>query len=70
MDGQVEHGDILTQSALLEHLTSKWTPILLVQLSANPVTFGKLRRVIPKISQRMLTHTLRNLENEGMVTPV
>jgi DNA-binding HxlR family transcriptional regulator len=67
MDGQEEHSDVLSQSTLLKHLTSKWTPLLLVQLSDNPVTFGKLRRKIPRISQRMLTHTLRNLENEGMV---
>lgn len=68
MDGPDEHHDVLTQSALLKHLTSKWTPLLLVQLSIHPITFGKLRRQIPKISQRMLTHTLRNLETEGLVS--
>ena len=68
MDGQPDNHDVLTQSALLKHLTSKWTPLLLVQLSTDPITFGKLRRKIPKISQRMLTHTLRNLETEGLIS--
>jgi hypothetical protein len=26
MDGQEEHGDVLSQSTLLKHLTRKWTP--------------------------------------------
>jgi DNA-binding HxlR family transcriptional regulator len=64
MDGQENNTEFSEQSAILKHLTSKWTPIVLMHLSTTPITFGRLRRKIPKISQRMLTQTLRTLERQ------
>jgi DNA-binding HxlR family transcriptional regulator len=67
MDGQENNTEFSEQSAILKHLTSKWTPIVLMHLSATPITFGRLRRKIPKISQRMLTQTLRTLERDKLI---
>jgi DNA-binding HxlR family transcriptional regulator len=36
-------------------------------LSEKPYRFGQLRRMVPDISQRMLTQTLRDLQRDGYV---
>jgi DNA-binding HxlR family transcriptional regulator len=37
-------------------------------LEHGPVRYTDLQRSIPGISQRMLTHTLRQLQRDGLVT--
>ena len=36
-------------------------------LAEQPYRFGELRRLVPDISQRMLTQTLRDLQRDGYV---
>lgn len=45
----------------------KWKPIILFQLTSGPKRFNALRRLIPDITQRMLTLQLRALEADGIV---
>ena len=46
----------------------KWKPAILYYLENNgPIRFNGLRRIIPEISQRMLTLQLRELERSGLV---
>ncbi|WP_227254911.1 winged helix-turn-helix transcriptional regulator [Frigoriglobus tundricola] len=45
----------------------KWTVIVVVMLSGGPRRFKELQRMIPGVSQRMLTLTLRGLERDGLV---
>ena len=60
--------------AVREFLTKvgdKWTILIVVSLSQAPgcrARFSGLEKVIPAISQRMLTLTLRNLERDGLIT--
>src|SRR6202790_5575638 len=60
--------------AVREFLTKvgdKWTILIVVSLSQVPgcrARFSELEKVIPAISQRMLTLTLRNLERDGLIT--
>ena len=44
-----------------------WTPNLIWMLSGGPRRFGELRRDIPKISPKMLSARLRELEAKGVV---
>lgn len=54
--------------APLEVLGGKWKLVLLFYLLAAPRRNGELRRLVPAITQKMLTQQLRELERDGIVT--
>ena len=49
-------------------LRGAWAPNVLWYLSAGSRRFGELRHDIPRISARVLTARLRELEAKGLVT--
>jgi DNA-binding HxlR family transcriptional regulator len=51
----------------LNTLADKWTLAVVGLLLNGPQRFSTLRRMIPGISQKMLTQTLRELERNGIV---
>lgn len=53
---------------VLNRIGDKWTMLTLVALAATPRRFSELHRIMPDISKRMLTQTLRGLERDGLVT--
>lgn len=52
---------------ILELVASKWSTLIIGVLQGRPHRFGELRRSIPGITQKMLTQTLRRLEQDGLV---
>jgi len=52
---------------VLDRIGDKWSTLILCTLGAGPLRFSALQRVIPDISKRMLTQTLRDLERDGLV---
>jgi len=52
---------------LLNRIGDKWSVMILVVLSEETTRFGELKRQCSGISQKMLTQTLRNLEQDGLV---
>ncbi|MBO3274013.1 winged helix-turn-helix transcriptional regulator [Pseudomonas schmalbachii] len=48
-------------------LNGKWTSMVLYALSRGPLRTGQLERTLPGISKKMLTQTLREVENAGLV---
>jgi DNA-binding HxlR family transcriptional regulator len=52
---------------VLELIGGKWAILLLCCLQQGPVRTGDLKRSVGGISQKMLTQTLRDLQNNGMV---
>lgn len=52
---------------VLDRIGDKWSTLMLLSLSERPYRFGELRRLIPDISQRMLTQTLRDLQRNGLI---
>ena len=48
-------------------LSGAWAPNVIWYLSAHPRRFGELRVDIPKISARVLSARLRELEEKGVV---
>ena len=54
---------------VISRLTDKWSLLVLYTLEQQKVLrFSELWRQIPDISQKMLTQTLRHLENDGIVS--
>ncbi|MGV9705446.1 winged helix-turn-helix transcriptional regulator [Streptomyces sp. NPDC003483] len=53
---------------VLDRAGDKWTVLVIGTLEHGPVRYTDLQRSIPGISQRMLTHTLRQLQRDGLVT--
>src|SRR6202790_4383583 len=46
----------------------KWTVMVVGALSKGPIRYSEIRRRVEGISQRMLTLTLKGLEQDGLVT--
>ena len=53
---------------VLTRIGDKWSVLIVMMLAGGPRRFSELKRVVDGISQRMLTHTLRGLERDGLVT--
>ena len=54
--------------ASIEVLGGKWKLVLLFYILRAPRRNGELRRLVPTITQKMLTQQLRQLEADGIVT--
>lgn len=54
--------------AALALIGGKWKGVILYRLLREEVLrFNQLKRYLPNITQRMLTHQLRELERDGLV---
>ena len=51
----------------MEVLGGKWKTVLLARLKQGPLRYGDLRRLVPGLSDKMLTQRLRDLEELGLV---
>ncbi len=63
-DGQLENCPV---RQVMQGIFGKWSTLLVLALAERSYRFGELRRLVPDISQRMLTQTLRDLERDGYV---
>lgn len=65
------HGDLFNPACptrmVLDRIADKWTVMLLVLLSDQPMRFSALRRATG-ISQKVLAQTLRRLERDGFAS--
>jgi DNA-binding HxlR family transcriptional regulator len=53
--------------ATLEVIGGKWKVVILCHLDKGDKRTSELRRLMPNITQKMLTQQLRELEDDGMV---
>jgi DNA-binding HxlR family transcriptional regulator len=52
----------------LARIGDKWTVLVVGALHGGPMRYNEIRRVVGGISQRMLTLTLKGLEQDGLIT--
>lgn len=52
---------------VLNHVTSRWGVLVLIALQDQTLRFSELRRIIGDVSEKMLSQTLKTLENDGFV---
>jgi DNA-binding HxlR family transcriptional regulator len=69
--GQHSHHDVYAAQcpcrALLDLLANKWSALAIGALEQGPQRFGALQRRLQGVSPKVLTQTLRRLEDFGLV---
>jgi DNA-binding HxlR family transcriptional regulator len=48
-------------------LGGKWKAVILARLKEQPLRYGELRRQIPRLSDKVLTDRLAQLQEQGLV---
>ena len=62
------HAACRAEVETLALIGDKWTVMVVAALSKGPIRYSEIRRRVEGISQRMLTLTLKGLEQDGLVT--
>ena len=64
-----ESHEVPSLQKLFSTIGSKWSLLILIFLAQNPpsIRFTALQREISGVSQKMLSHTLKSLERDGLV---
>jgi DNA-binding HxlR family transcriptional regulator len=62
-----DHARCKALGKILDRIGDKWTIMVVGALSNGPVRFNALLRLVGGVSHRMLTLTLRGLEQDGLV---
>ena len=67
----LQRGELMSRDCpsreVLSHVTSRWGVLLLVALMGGMHRFSELRRKVGGVSEKMLSQTLRWLEDDGLV---
>jgi DNA-binding HxlR family transcriptional regulator len=53
--------------AALNLIDGKWKGVVLFHLFQRTLRFNEIRRLVPNVTQRMLTNQLRELEADGLI---
>ena len=59
--------DVCPVEAAFDVIGGKWKGVILFHLLTKTIRFGEFRRLLPGVTQRMLTLQLRELERDGVV---
>jgi DNA-binding HxlR family transcriptional regulator len=54
-------------TATIQAIGGRWKMLILWHLEEGPRRYNELRRLIPGVSQKMLTQQLKELEQDGLI---
>lgn len=63
----IDHLINCPMEATLDLIGGKWKSVILFRLNEGTKRFSELGRLLPRITPRMLTQQLRDLERDGLV---
>jgi DNA-binding HxlR family transcriptional regulator len=59
---------ICIMTKIIDLMSGRWKPIILYLIKNDVNRFGALQRSMPKISKKVLTNQLRELEQDNLIT--
>jgi DNA-binding HxlR family transcriptional regulator len=65
---QTYDASICIMTKITDLISGKWKPIILHLIKNDINRFGSLQRSMPKISKKVLTNQLRELEEDDLIT--
>ncbi|MGW2018658.1 winged helix-turn-helix transcriptional regulator [Streptomyces sp. NPDC001927] len=65
--GRAQDTDVCGVTAAIAVIDGKWKTTLLWLLESGPRRPGELRRLLPGLSEKVLTQSLREMETDGLV---
>ena len=63
-EGKIYHCPL---EATIDLIDGKWKSLILWHLNERVLRFGELQRMMPNVTQKMLTQQLRDLERDGLL---
>jgi DNA-binding HxlR family transcriptional regulator len=66
-DTAADYGPGSPTRLALDRIAHKWTPLIVWALKSGPLPFTALRAAVPGVTSQVLTHSLRDLERDGIV---
>lgn len=66
----ISNSDSSPQKLLFERLANKWFLMLLADMVSEPMRFNAFLKKHTGLSQKVLSQTLKNLEEDGLITRV
>lgn len=63
----IERRKICGIEAFVDVIGGKWKTLILFHLNGGTKRFGQLKKLMPVVTQRMLTNQLRELEADGLI---
>ena len=67
-ENQTYDASICIMTKITDLISGKWKPIILHLIKNDINRFGSLQRSMPKISKKVLTNQLRELEEDNLIT--
>jgi DNA-binding HxlR family transcriptional regulator len=64
----MKEGSFCPVTRTMSVIGGKWKPIIMWTVRGGTRRFGEIRKMIPGITQKMLTQQLRELERDGIIS--
>lgn len=67
LEVQIYDADICIMTKIMDLMGGRWKPVILYLIKNDINRFGLLQKNLPRISKKVLTHQLRELEEDNLI---